>query len=159
MHVVTWRWRWVLFSAVLTPFFELRPVGRRVPGFSGVFFEPSRAPCTISTYGRVDICMTRLENLCPKTTTTTTQQQQPHNNNNHTTTTTTQQQQPTTNNQQPTTNNQQPTTNNQQPTTNNQQPTSNIQHPTTTTTTPLRGPATVSWWRGLVASRSDLLGD
>ena len=24
---------------------------------------------------------------------------------------------------------------------------------------PLRGPATVSWWRGLVPSRSDLLGD
>ena len=30
---------------------------------------------------------------------------------------------------------------------------------TTTTTTTLRGPATVSWWRGLVASRSDLNGD
>ena len=32
-----WRWRWAGFSPVSTPFFTLRPVGRRVPSFSGVF--------------------------------------------------------------------------------------------------------------------------
>ena len=31
------------FSVVLTPFFALRPVGRRVPSFQGTFWEPSMA--------------------------------------------------------------------------------------------------------------------